>query len=399
MKFSLDTQEFKEKLIDLRKDLNQTLEDGQVQEGFQEKLGDLEKKEKILLQGLLPYYRLYAPEAYETKLNRIPVNLEGAYQAETYLTAYIQVEKETYFFAGADQKVYLARLFDKENPKIELTPPLKDFHDLVLYMDRIAKGKILAFTVTGDLYIFSYRKIEDVFEGEEGVKVRKIPTNFPGFERILSLEDHQYLCQIGERNFLALDFKRETEEVRLKFQGNLSGSQDEITSFLKLSQSKLALGTRSGDLLEVTYGDQGLEIENKVKIFPGPIGKLSLLENENGDQTTCGILGSQGNFALYDWGRKEVIRAQALQGQLFRLESKRGTALVLSEDGLAYLLEENLGQWRVNAKVTLSDLFLLNTIPLDSANYLALDLEGKCFLLKIDRLDSVEKLHAMNLCQ
>ena len=123
------------------------------------------------------------------------------------------------------------------------------------------------------------------------------------------------------------------------------------------------------------------------------------MKNENGDQTTCGILGSQGNLALYDWRRKKVIKVQALQGQLFRLESKRGTALVLSEDGLAYLLEENLGQWTVNAKVTLSDLFLLNTIPLDSANYLTLDLEGKCFLLKIDRLDSIKKLRAMNLCQ
>lgn len=399
MKFSLDTQEFKEKLIDLRKDLNKTLKDGQVQEGFQDQLRDLEKKEKRLLQDLLPYYRLYAPETYKTKLNRIPVNLEGAYRPETYLTAYIQVEQETYLFAGADQKVYLARILDKENPKIEFTPALKGFHDRVLYMDLISRGKILAFTVTGDLYIFSYKKIEDVFEGLESVSLTRVPTNFPGFERILSLGDQEYLWQIGERDFLALDFKGETGEANPKFQGSLSDFQDEITSFLKLSQSKLVLGTRSGDLLEVTYGDQGLEIENKVKIFPGPIGNLSLLENENGDQTTCGILGNQGMLALYDWRRKEVTRLEDLQGDLFHLESKKGTALVLSEDGLAYLLEENLGQWRVNKKVTLSDLFFLNAIPLDSANYLDLDLEGKCSLLKIDRLDSIEKLHAMNLCQ
>ncbi|MBS5946194.1 MAG: hypothetical protein KIB06_05895, partial [Peptoniphilus harei] len=67
------------------------------------------------------------------------------------------------------------------------------------------------------------------------------------------------------------------------------------------------------------------------------------------------------------------------------------------EDGILYLLEENFDKWKLNKKVTLSEKFFINIIPLDKKNFLTEDIYGNFYILNIDRLDSVEKLHSINL--
>lgn len=81
MKFSENTKEFKKNLIKLRDELNITLKNGKLEENFEDKLLDLEKRENLILKELLPYYRLYAPDLYETKINFNQVEIEGSYKS------------------------------------------------------------------------------------------------------------------------------------------------------------------------------------------------------------------------------------------------------------------------------------------------------------------------------
>lgn len=398
MNFSVDIKEFKENLIKLREDLNKTLEDGQVRENFQESLGSLERKEKSILRELLPYYRLYGARLYPSKLSLNPMKIEGGYQAETYLTSYQKVDKDTYFFAGWDQKAYFARILDKEEAKVELSPALANFRHLIIHTQLLDQGKILAFTVDGEAFILTYEDPSDFFEAGKNLNISQVKTKIQGLERLMSLGENKFLCQIGRKDLLLAEFKEETLEFCLKDQGRLKDLDHEITSLLKTSGSRLTLGTAGGDLLDLNYGDHGLELVNRERVFSGSIKKLELLEDGSGEKKTCGILGNHGDFALYNWADKDITRPEGnFQGQLFHLASKRGTALILTEDGLAYLLEENLGHWKVNEKVTLTGVFLVNLVVLDPSNYLALDLDGNFFILNVDRLDSIEKLHAMNL--
>ena len=60
MKFSVNTDKYGENLIKLREDLNQTLEKGQLDENFEEKLIESEEVESRMLKELLPYFHFLA---------------------------------------------------------------------------------------------------------------------------------------------------------------------------------------------------------------------------------------------------------------------------------------------------------------------------------------------------
>lgn len=104
MKFSENTKDFKENLIKLREELNKTLKNGVIEEDFEDKLLDLEQRENLILEELLPYYRIYAPDVYETKINFNKVEIEGSYKSETYLKTYLKIKEDVFLFADSNQK-------------------------------------------------------------------------------------------------------------------------------------------------------------------------------------------------------------------------------------------------------------------------------------------------------
>ena len=88
-----------------------------------------------------------------------------------------------------------------------------------------------------------------------------------------------------------------------------------------------------------------------------------------------------------------------LKGNLFDVQSKKGTAVVLSEDGIIYLLEENFGNWYLNDEVDIKDIFFTNVLKLGISKYLLMDVEGKLNLLDIDRIDTPKYLWDLSLYQ
>nr|WP_242976227.1 hypothetical protein [Clostridium sporogenes] len=77
---------------------------------------------------------------------------------------------------------------------------------------------------------------------------------------------------------------------------------------------------------------------------------------------------------------------------MFDAQSKKGTAVVLSEDGIIYLLEENFGNWYLNKDIAIKDILFTNVFELDISKYLLMDIEGKLNLLYIDRIDTPKDL-------
>lgn len=401
MKFSENTKDFKENLIKLREELNKTLKNGVIEEDFEDKLLDLEQRENLILEELLPYYRIYAPDVYETKINFNKVEIEGSYKSETYLKTYLKIKEDVFLFADSNQKLYFARILDKVNPKIELSSPIKDFYKLIIYMHKIDEKRILAFTVNGDIFTFSYKDVEDVFENVNYVKIAKLKSNLIGFESILNLKDNIFLCQVGKDELLILEFNDEDSNFKVKCAHKISIKEDEITSLVKISSYDFAMGTRKGYFIEAKYLNEKIEIIRKIKIFDASINKIEILENGKSEKNYLTILGNNGNLALYNFVKKKIIKIEKekFKGNLFNIISKNGTCIILTEDGFVYLLEENFCQWKLNEKVSLSERFFINLIPLDKENFLTEDIYGNFYNLNIDRLDSVEKLHTINLCE
>ena len=140
-------------------------------------------------------------------------------------------------------------------------------------------------------------------------------------------------------------------------------------------------------------------MDRKIKILNEPIKYLTILENDNFEKNICAALGDNNSFSLYDLERNKIVnlKKQDFTGNLFNIKSKKGSAFILSDDFHIYLLEENMGVWSFNSKLTLSDRFIANIISIDSSNYLIIDIYGNLYILKLDRLDSIEKLRNINL--
>lgn len=284
MKFSTNTKEFKENLIKLRDELKDTLKDGEIEENFQDKLLDLEKRENLILKEILPYYRLYAPGLYETKINLNPINIEGSYKAETYLKTYLKIKEDVFLFADSKQRLYFAKILDKISPKIELSSPIKDFYNLIIYMYKIDESKSLLFTVNGDIFILSCKDFEDTFENIKTVKIFKLEPNFKGFENIMNLKDNKFLCQVGKNKLLILELNESYSKFKVKCEHKISIKEDEITSLLKMSGREVIMSTRRGYILQAKCTDDEIEIIEKIKIFDSPINRLEFLENENSEK-------------------------------------------------------------------------------------------------------------------
>ena len=399
MKFSINTNKYKENLIELREDLNYTLQKGYIDEEFKEKLSKLEKDENKILNELLPYYRLYAPELYETNINEIPVKIEGSYKLNTYLKSYLCIENNLFILSGVDQKTYFMRILEEDKQKIELSQPIKNFNKLIVYIYSLSKEKILLFTVTGDIFVLISRDFSDVFENINNLKIIELKANFKGFENIMNIGENKFLCQRGRNEFLVLEFNIEDLSYKIKADIALKDTSQEINSLVKISNSYFALGSHSGDLILARYKNNKIRVDKKIKMLNKPIRYLTILENENNEKNICAILGDNKSFSLYDLERKKIVslKKQDFTGNLFDIKSKKGSAFILSDDFHTYLLEENMGIWSFNSKVTISDRLFTNIISIDSSNYLTIDIYGNFYVLKLDRLDSIEKLRNINL--
>ena len=123
---------------------------------------------------------------------------------------------------------------------------------------------------------------------------------------------------------------------------------------------------------------------------------------KNGNENSLIVTGNKGQFkifSLYEDSKAIKIELNDLKGNLFDVQSKKGTAIVLSEDGIIYLLEENFGNWYLNEEAMIKDVFFTNVFKLGISKYLLMDIEGKLNLLDIDRIDTPKDLWNLPLYQ
>lgn len=399
MKFSVNTDKYEENLIKLRKDLNQTLKEGQLDENFEEKLIELEEVESKMLKELLPYYRLYAPYLYQTKFEESPIKIIGGYKLNAYLKSYLCIEENTYIVASADQKVYLMRILEEGKKNIELSKPLNKINKLITYMASLKKGNIIVFSATGDIFILRSNNFSDVFENLNNLEIIKLENDLVGFENIYSIDENKFLCQINRSEFVVLEIDANKLSLEVKKYIDLSRYAYEINSMAKISNDKFALGSTKGDLIIANYENDLLLVDQKVNLLNEPIRYIGMLENENKEKNICACLGASGILSLYDYKSSSnfSLENQGSLSGVYNLASIGGSAILLRDDFTCYLLEENMGKWILNKGLRPTNNVYVNIIGLSPSSYLLIDIDGNFYNLELDRLDSIEKLRNINL--
>ncbi|KGO12368.1 hypothetical protein [Clostridium botulinum] len=400
---SVDGKDFKSQVKDLREKLNECQRDGILDDDFKEQLNKLLKIEEELLTDLIPYYRVYANNIKKTSIQINPIKQLGAFSFDSFLQTVLRINKNLFITSSIDRKVqffYIDIVDDFSNYnqiEVEWSLPIKEIKETISFIYKLNDKEILLLGVRGGCYLISSDNFDKLPNVNEEIKVKRIQINydFNGFGRCLAISDGLFVVENGDEKLNLFEIIKENDEYGLVFHKDIYCTIPNWTVLEKINDDYFIVGTKMGKLYFIKYENKQFTITEKINFSDDEIRQIRCLEDENGNKKSLIVIGNKGQikiFSLYEDSKNVNIELNDLKGNLFDVQSKKGTAVVLSEDGIIYLLEENFGNWYLNEDATIKDIFFTNVLELDVSKYLLINIEGKLNLLSIDRIDTPKDL-------
>jgi len=400
---SVDEKEFKSQVKDLREKLNECQRDGILDDRFKEQLNKLLKIEEELLTDLIPYYRVYANDIQKTSMRINPIKQLGAFSFDSFLQTILRINKNLFITSSIDRKVQFFYIdivddfSDHKQIEVEWSPPIKEIKETISFIYKLNDKEILLLGVRGGCYLLSSDNFDKLPNVNEEIKVKRIQANydFNGFGRCLAIRDGLFVVENGDEKLNLFEIIKESDKYSLFFYKYIYSTIPDWTTLEKINEDYFVVGTKTGKLYFIKYENREFIVIEKIDFLNHEIRQIRFLEDENGNKNFIIVAGNKGQlkiFSLYEDSKNIKIELNDLKGNLFDIRSKKGTAVVLSEDGIIYLLEENFGNWYLNEDATIKDIFFTNVFKLDVSKYLLMDIEGKLNLLYIDRIDTPKDL-------
>jgi WD40 repeat protein len=403
---SVDVEYFKNQVEILRKKLNKCQTDGILDEGFEEQLNKLFQIEEELLTQLIPYYRVYVDNIKKTSMEVNPTKQLGAFGFDSFLESISRINENLFITASVDRSVqfFYIDICDDVQIEVEWSAPIKEIKERISFIYKLNDKEILLFGAIGGCYLISsdnLKKIPDV-NGQIEVKKIGMDSDFDGFGRCLAINDDLFVVENGEEKLSLFEIIKEKDEYQLIFHEDIYCSVSNWATMEKISDNYFVVGTKTGRLYFIKYRNKQFIITEEMDFLNDEIRKISFLENEDGKKDSLIVVGNKGQlkiFSLYEDEKIIKMEIDDLKGNLFDVQSKKGTAVVLSEDGMIYLFEENFGNWDLNEESTIKDVFFTNVLKLDISKYLLMDIAGKLKLLDINRINTPKDLWNLPLYQ
>ena len=166
--------------------------------------------------------------------------------------------------------------------------------------------------------------------------------------------------------------------------------KDIISSSLVLGSDRIIIGTNSGKVYIYRKNNSEYIFDYSLDLFNQEVSNISKLDSDGKD---IAIFSSDGNFKVFSFNNKEIHLKEnkKIDGSIFKLESKESTGLMIGQEGVAYIIEENMGSWYVNSKKI--EKFFIEILAHEKEYYLLFDLDSNIYLLYIDRIRSVEDMY------
>ncbi|KOR27080.1 hypothetical protein ACFLKB_16555 [Clostridium sp. FAM 1755] len=400
---SVNGKEFKKQVEELREKLNECQSNGILNDSFKEQLNKLLKMEEELLTNLIPYYRVYANDIKKTSMRINPIKQLGAFSFDSFLQTALRINKNLFITSSIDRKVQFFYIdivddfSDHNQIEVEWSPSIKEIKETISFMNKLNDKEILLLGVRGGCYLISsdsFDKMPNV-NGEVKVQRVKIDCDFNGFGRCLSIRDGLFAVENGDEKLNLFEITKENNEYGLIFHKDIYCTIPSWTTLEKINDNYFVVGTKSGKLYFIKYESKQFTITEKIDFLDDEIRQIRCLEDENSNKGSLIVTGNKGYIKIvsfYKDSKNINMELNNLEGNLFDVQSKKGTAVVLSEDGIIYLLEENFEKWYLNEEVTIKDMFFTNVLKLDVSKYLLMDIEGKLNLLYINRIDTPKDL-------
>lgn len=407
---SVDEKDFKNQVEDLRKRLDECRINGILDDDFEAQLKRLSQIEEKLLAEIIPYYRVDAKHLKKTSMQINPIKKLGAFSFEGFVQSMLRIDENLFIVIGVDRKVQffyidiVDDLYNHAQFEVEWSTPIKEIRERISFIYKLNDKEILLFGSTGGCYLISSNSFDQIPNVNREIKIKKIGTDheFNGSERCLAINYGLFVVENGEGRLNLFEILKAKDGYRLAFHKDIHCTIPNLTALEKISDDYFVAGTRTGSLYFIKYENEAFIIKEKFNFLNDEIRRIRCLENEDGNEDSIIVIGNGGQIKilfLYEDLKTIKVEKDDLKGNLFDVQSKKGTAIVLSEDGIIYLLEENLGNWYLNEEATIKDMFFTNILKFDISKYLLMDLEGKLNILDIDRIATPKDLWDLPLYQ
>lgn len=391
MNLSLDKNNFRKDIEELRKELNKIRENGILEENFSEKLKKMERLEKDLLENLIPQYRKLPNYLDKDKISIKKLKEIGSSVIEGFIERYLKITNNLYIISTDKRKIQF--IYINKNLEVETSLPI-DIKDNVSYFYKIKSDEILLITLRGKTYKILIKNLDKLQNTKDDIEIVEVKNDFSKsyIERIILLEKNIFLVEDSETKLNLVKLDSEINCFK-----NISLYIKNWTNFERIKDNEFLLSDDKGYLYRIRLDNNEFQILEK-KELNFNIRKIKLLEDEALENNKFAILGDKGNLVVIEINSKIQIleNFNNLIGNLFEIDSKVGTAIILSEDGVLYLLEENLNKWHLTKNYK-KDLFYTNIIGINSKNYIGIDLDQKFNLICIDRIITSEDLWKVDL--
>lgn len=392
MDLSLDKKDFKKNVKNLRENLNEIKKTGILEEDFEEKLEEIKKLEEKLLKDLIPYYRENTKDINKDKIEIIKLKEIGSIYIKGFLEKYLKINDNLYIISSSKKEVYF--IYINKNLEIEISLPLEEIKDNIAYFYKINNNEIFIMTLKGKTYKILIKNLEKLPNIKNDLEIIEIKNNFVDnfMGRSISLGKDIFLTESSESRINL--FKLNSE---INYFKDIYIDIENWTTFEKVKENHILVGTKDGKLYSIKFSENKFYILEKLE-FDFNIRKIKVLEDESLIKNKVLILGDKGNLKILEIDEKiNILKSfDNLKGNLFDVDSNRGTAIILSEDGVLYTIEENLGKWHLNKNYK-KDLFYTNIIAKNNKEYLAMNLDLKFDLIKINRVTTAEDLWKVDL--
>lgn len=412
MNLTTDSKTFKNQVKNLREKLNMCLSNGILEDGFQQQLDNLLKAEQDLLTELIPYYRLYANNITKTSIQIDPVKQLGAFNFDSFLYTSLRISKNLFITGSINGKVqflYLNIINYSDGNRIEgeWSVPIKEIKETISFIYKLNDREILLYGITGRSYLLSCDSFDNMTDVSKQVNVKRIKTNYDINElgRCLAINDGLFVAEYGDERLNLLEIIKEKDEYRLVLYKEIFCAIPNLTALEKINEDYFAAGTKTGELYLIRLENKQLDIAEKINLSDDEIRQIRCIEDENNSKNSLMVTGNKGLLKIFrlNDGTKRVsimkTEISMLKGNLFDVQSQKGTALVLSEDGIIYLLEENLGSWYINEESSIKECFFTNVFKLDGSKYLLMNVEGNLNILYVNRISTPKDLWELPLYQ
>lgn len=408
LNLSIEGDDYKDKVNQLKEELDQCRETGVLPADFEKQLTDLVEIEQTLLKEMLPYYRIREESKQKTSLEITPIKALGAYRFDSILQSMFRINEHLFILSGIDRKVqffYLStpdHYSTKDQVKIEWGEKLKTINERITFIDKLNDHELLLLGVQGGAYMISSQDFNKLPNTHTDIEVSKLkinhsPAQFSGYGSVLTLEENLFVTHDGKDKLLLFELKRADHKYWIDFHQEISYPIANFTVMEKVSDHQFVVGTKDGKMYRLEYADHQFKRLKEVHVFQDKIRELRNLEDGNGDNSSLMVIGNNGHLKVYSQNGNVILEQTGLSGHLFDLQSEGGRALVLSEDGVIYLFEENFGHWCLKKDTKIEGIFFNHVAKLDRLKYLLIDIKGEVSLLSINGIYTPQDLWSIPL--